>query len=512
VPDLVPVRRALVSVSDRTGIVDLCRGLAEAGAEILATDSTGRHLAEAGVRTTPVAAVTGFPEMLGGRVKTLHPRIHAGILADRDDPDHLRQLAEAGIAPIDLVVVTLYPFREAAAAGRPWREVVEQIDVGGPALLRAAAKNHASVAVLCDPARYPAVLEEIRERGGTTAATRRRLAAEAFAHVASYDAAVARWMARDETFPARLVLAFERVAPLRYGENPHQEAALYAAEGAGPGSLARARQLQGKELSYNNLLDLDAAWACVSDLDGPACVIVKHATPCGVAVAEDPAAAYRRAVDADPVSAFGGVVAFDREVPEAAARAIAGVFTECVVAPGYAPEALAVLADKRNLRLVAVEGRSEEPVAGRWISGGLLLQTTDRVREDRAAWRVVTKAHPTEEQWRDLTFAWTVAKHVRSNAIVLAAGGATVGIGGGQTSRVDAVEIACRKAGDRARGAVLASDAFFPFRDGIDAAAAAGVAAVVQPGGSVRDEEVVAAADEHGMAMVLTGVRHFRHG
>ncbi len=510
--DLVRVTRALVSVSDRTGLAAFGQGLAGLGVEIIATDSTGRHLAEKGVKTTPVAAVTGFPEMLGGRVKTLHPLIHGGILADRGDPEHLAQLAEAGIGLIDLVVVNLYPFREAVAKDLPWPEVVEQIDIGGPTLVRASAKNHAGVGIVVDPGRYDAVLTEIRAEGGLTAETRRRLAAEAFAHTAAYDAAIARWMARDETFPARLSLAFEREMELRYGENPHQSGALYAAQDAGPGSLARGRRLQGKELSFNNLLDLDAAWLAANDFDHTACVIVKHAIPCGVATASTDAQAYERALESDRVSAFGGVVAFNREVSEEAARTMAEIFTECIAAPGFSEGALRAFSDKKNLRLLAIDGKPEPAYTGRWISGGLLLQTADAAAEERSSWRVVTKAQPTEEQWRDLAFAWKACKHVRSNAIVFASGGATVGIGGGQTSRVDAVEIAARKAGDRAKGAVMASDAFFPFRDGLDAAGAAGVVAAIQPGGSVRDDEVIAAADEHGIAMVFTGVRHFRHG
>jgi len=512
VPDLVRVKRALVSVSDRTGLAAFCAGLAELGVEIVATDSTGRHLGEHGVATTPVAAVTGFPEMLGGRVKTLHPLIHGGILADRGDPEHLSQLAEAGIELIDLVVVNLYPFREAVAKGLEWAEVIEQSDIGGPTLVRASAKNHAGVGIVVDPARYDAVLGEIDAHGGLSAETRRALAAEAFAHTAEYDAAIARWMTREEAFPARLSLPFERIMELRYGENPHQQGALYAAAGPHPGALARGRQLQGKELSFNNLLDLDAAWVAVNDFDDVACVIVKHAIPCGLATAGTDAHAYERALESDRVSAFGGVVAFNREVSEDAARTMAEVFTECIAAPGFSEGALRVFGEKKNLRLLAIEGKPDPAYTGRWVTGGLLLQTSDALAEDPSSWRVVTKAQPTEEQWQDLSFAWKACKHVRSNAIVFAVGGATVGIGGGQTSRVDAVEIAARKAGDRAKGSVMASDAFFPFRDGLDAAAAAGVAAVVQPGGSVRDDEVIAAADEHGMAMVFTGVRHFRHG
>ena len=511
-PELITIRSALVSVSDRTGLADLCAGLVKLGVAIVATDSTGRHLAEHGIASTPVAEVTGFPEMLDGRVKTLHPRIHGGILANRDEPEHLRQLAEAGIEPIDLVVVNLYPFREAVGKDLATPEVVEQIDIGGPTLVRASAKNHSGVGIVVDPARYGAVLEEIREKGGLSLETRRSLAADAFAHTAAYDAAIARWMAREDTFPERLSLAFERVMELRYGENPHQAGALYAAEDAGPGSLARGRQLQGKELSFNNLLDLDSAWLAVNDFDDTACVIVKHAIPCGVAIGDTDAVAYERALESDRVSAFGGVVAFNREVTEDGARAMAEIFTECIAAPGFSSGALQVFGEKKNLRLLAIDGRPDPAYTGRWISGGLLLQSADAAAEDRSSWRVVTKAQPTEEQWQDLAFAWRTCKHVRSNAIVFAAGGATVGIGGGQTSRVDAVEIAGKKAGDRAKGAVMASDAFFPFRDGLDAGAAAGIAAVIQPGGSVRDDEVIAAADEHGIAMAFTGMRHFRHG
>jgi phosphoribosylaminoimidazolecarboxamide formyltransferase/IMP cyclohydrolase len=511
-PDLVPVRRALVSVSDRTGLAEFCKGLVDAGVTIIATDSTGRHLVEHDVPSTPVSEVTGFPEMLDGRVKTLHPRIHGGILANRDEPEHMRQLEEAGIEPIDLVVVNLYPFREAAAKDLSWPEVIEQIDIGGPSLVRASAKNLSGVAIVVDPSRYADVLGEIRANGGLSAHTRGRLAAEAFAHTAAYDAAIAAWFARDVTFPKKVSMSFERVMELRYGENPHQAGALYAAEDAGPGSLSRGRQLQGKELSFNNLLDLDSAWVAVNDFEDPACVIVKHAIPCGVAIAKTDALAYDRALESDRVSAFGGVVAFNREVSEAAAKAMAEIFTECIAAPGFAAGALTLFGEKKNLRLFEIEGRPSPKYAGRWISGGLLLQTADAPEENPAEWRVVTKAQPTEDQSRDLAFAWRACKHVRSNAIVFVSGGATIGIGGGQTSRVDAVEIAAKKAGDRAKGAVMASDAFFPFRDGLDAGAGAGIAAVIQPGGSVRDDEVIAAADEHGIAMVFTGMRHFRHG
>ncbi len=510
--ELIRVRRVLVSVSDRSGLADFCRGLVEAGAALIATDSTGRYLAENGITSTPVADITGFPEMLDGRVKTLHPHIHGGILANRDEPEHMRQLADAGIEPIDLVVVNLYPFREAAQAMKPWPEVIEQIDIGGPSLVRAAAKNLSGVGIVVDPARYESVLAEIREHGGLSTSTRGRLAAEAFAHTAAYDAAISMWMSREITFPERISFALERVMELRYGENPHQAGALYAIEAAGPGALARGRQQQGKELSFNNLLDLDAAWLAANDFSDPACVIVKHAIPCGVAIAETDAAAYERALDSDRVSAFGGVVAFNGEVTEAAAKAMAEVFTECVVAPGFSEGALRMFGEKKNLRLLQVDGKPAPMYHGRWITGGMLLQTADAASETRDMWKVVTKTQPTEEQWRDLQFAWRACKHVRSNAIVFALNGMSVGIGGGQTSRVDAVEIAAKKAGDRAKGAVMASDAFFPFRDGLDAGAAAGIAAVIQPGGSVRDDGVIAAADEHGVAMVFTGMRHFRHG
>jgi phosphoribosylaminoimidazolecarboxamide formyltransferase/IMP cyclohydrolase len=378
--------------------------------------------------------------------------------------------------------------------------------------VRASAKNHSGVGIVVDPARYAEVLDEIKAHGGLSAATRRRLAADAFAHTAAYDAAIARWMAREETFPERLSFAFERMMELRYGENPHQEGALYAAEGPHPGAIARGRQLQGKELSFNNLLDLDAAWLAANDFAEPACAIIKHAIPCGLAIGANDAEAYERALESDRVSAFGGVVAFNGEVSEAAAHTMAEIFTECIAAPGFSEGARKLFAVKKNLRLLEIEGRPEPRYTGRWITGGLLLQTADVAHEGRDIWRVVTKAQPTEDQWRELAFAWCACKHVRSNAIVFASGGATVGIGGGQTSRVDAVEIAAKKAGDRAKGAVMASDAFFPFRDGLDAGAAAGIAAVIQPGGSVRDDEVVAAADEHGIAMVFTGMRHFRHG
>ncbi len=509
--DDLQVRTALVSVSDRTGLDDFCRGLGGLGVRIIATDSTGRFLAENGIETTPVADVTGFPEMLGGRVKTLHPHLHGGILADREEPGHLEQLAEAGIDRIDLVVVNLYPFRDAVARDLPWREVVEQIDIGGPSLIRAAAKNHTGVGVVVAPEQYALVLAEL-QHGGLSAATRRALAARAFEHTAAYDASIARWMNRDEPLPGTLVLGLERARDLRYGENPHQRGALYAEIDQPAGTLARAPLLQGKELSYNNILDLDAAWAAANDFGEPVCVIVKHGIPCGIGAASDCSTAYARALESDRVSAFGGVVALNRTLDARTAGMITQIFTECVAAPAVDPDAREILAAKPNLRVVEVGAWHRPKLTYRFVSGGVLVQESDDHEDDRAAMRVVTKTEPTPSQWADLLFAWRCVKHVRSNAIVFAIDGATIGIGGGQTSRVDAVDIAARKAGDGAKGCVLAGDAFFPFRDGIEAAAAAGVAAVIQPGGSVRDEEVVEACEEHGMTMVLTGVRHFRHG
>jgi phosphoribosylaminoimidazolecarboxamide formyltransferase / IMP cyclohydrolase len=511
-PDLIPVRTALVSVSDRTGLAELCASLAKLGVRLIATDSTGRYLAEQGIQMTAVAEVTGFPEMLDGRVKTLHPKIHAGILADRDKPEHLKQLTEAGIDPIDLVVVNLYPFREAVATGQPWQHVLEQIDIGGPTLVRASAKNHTGVAVVVNPNRYADVLTEITERGGLTADTRRSLASEAFAHTAAYDAAISAWMHREIDFPEQISIPLKREAILRYGENPHQRGALYAEIDAAEGTLARATQLHGKELSFNNYLDLDAALNAAMDFAEPACAIIKHAIPCGLAIGDDGAQAYERALECDRVSAFGSVVAFNRPVTETAARLLAEIFTECIVAPGFDAAAMDVLTGKKNLRLLQLHGEVPSERSYRRLSGGFLAQDPDTAPDERDTMRVMTKMQPTEGQWADLLFAWRVCKHVRSNAIVLAREGATVGIGGGQVSRVDAAEIAAHKAGDRAKGSVMASDAFFPFRDGLDVGANAGVTAVIQPGGSVRDDEVIAAADEHGIAMVFTGTRHFRHG
>ncbi|MGF1646313.1 MAG: bifunctional phosphoribosylaminoimidazolecarboxamide formyltransferase/IMP cyclohydrolase [Kineosporiaceae bacterium] len=520
-----PIRRALVSVSDKTGLAELARGLAAAGVEIVSTGSTARVIAEAGAAVTPVERLTGFPESLDGRVKTLHPAVHAGVLADVRRADHLAQLADLGIEPFELVVVNLYPFAATVASGAAPDEVVEQIDVGGPALVRAAAKNHASVAVVVEPGGYADVLAALGA-GGFTAAARRRLAARAFAHTASYDVAVASWLharaapTEDGPLPPWLGGTWERVAPLRYGENPHQAAALYRPVSGRPG-LADARLLHGKEMSHNNYLDTDAAVRAAYDHDGPAVVIVKHANPCGVAVgssdAADPLAqAHARALDCDPVSAFGGVVAANRPVTAAMAAQVAEVFTEVVAAPGFDPGALDLLSARRTVRLLQLPDPPPRPaVELRAVAGAALLQVADRFQapgDAPDAWNLATGDPADPETLADLVFAWRAVRAVKSNAILLARGGAAVGIGMGQVNRVDSCRLAVERAGaERARGAVAASDAFFPFPDGLRVLVDAGVRAVVQPGGSVRDGEVVAAAASAGATMYLTGARHFAH-
>ncbi len=505
------VRRALISCFDKTGVAELAAALAAADVQILSTGSTAGVIRDAGIEVTEVADVTGFPECLDGRVKTLHPRIHAGILADRHVDEHLAQLDELEVGPIDLVVVNLYPFQDTVAAGATEADVVEMIDIGGPTMVRAAAKNHRSVGVLVDPADYDEALAQISEHGGLTDDLRRRLASTAFQHTAAYDAAVATWFQREHALPEQLSIALPRTAVLRYGENPHQAAALYT-DGS-VGGLAAAEQLGGKELSYNNLLDTDAAWGMAIDLDEPCVAIIKHTNPAGMAVAADLATAYERALEGDPVSAFGGIVASNRPIDAATAERIIEVFTEVVIAPGFEDAALEVLRTKANLRILSMP--SARRPQGAWqirsVTGGLLVQDADVGDEPWDEWRVVTSAQPDEATLADLRFAWTVCKHTKSNAIVLAKDRQLVGVGAGQMSRVDSVRLAVERSGERHTGAVLASDAFFPFRDGPDAAAAAGVAAIVQPGGSVRDEEVIAAADEHGIPMVFTARRHFRH-
>ncbi|MEX0657735.1 MAG: bifunctional phosphoribosylaminoimidazolecarboxamide formyltransferase/IMP cyclohydrolase [Egibacteraceae bacterium] len=508
----VPVRRALVSVYDKEGLGDFAHGLAAAGVEIISTGSTATSIRDAGVAVTDVSQVTGFPEILDGRVKTLHPAVHAGILADRDKRAHVDALEELAVRAIDLVVVNLYPFR--ATVADPDVEVataIEMIDIGGPTMLRAAAKNHAHVGVVVDRSDYPAVLDEIAD-GGLPASTRARLAAKAFAHTAAYDADVAAWFARDQGFGPQHGPVYRKVADLRYGENPHQAAAYYVERGE-PWGLGSARQLHGKELSYNNLLDTDAAWLMAADFADPCVAIIKHTNPAGLAVADTLAGAYPAALAGDPISAFGGIVAANRPVDGDTARQVVEVFTEVVVAPGFTEEALQVLRGKANLRVLQIErpGMPGAALVARSVSGGMVVQEADAVPEEPDRWTVPTAAQPDPAQRDELAFAWQVAKHVKSNAIVLTRDHAAVGVGAGQMSRVDSVRLAVEKSGGRVAGAVLASDAFFPFRDGVDAALDAGVTALIQPGGSVRDEEVVAACDERGVPMVLTGRRHFRH-
>ena len=512
------VRRALVSVSDKGGVVEFARGLAACGYSILSTGGTAALLAREGIAVTEVSAYTGFPEMLDGRVKTLHPRIHAGLLARREDPKHMAALAQAGIETIELLVVNLYPFQATVAREDcTLEEAVENIDIGGPAMLRAAAKNYGSVAAIVDPADYPHVLGELRMQGAVSAETRLALARKAFAHTAAYDGAVANYLTapRGAEYPAVLTLQFHKLQDLRYGENPHQSAAFYRDARPVPGALAGYRQVQGKELSYNNIADADAAWECVKQFGEPACVIIKHANPCGVAVGASLLAAYEKAFATDPVSAFGGILGFNRALDPATAAAVSKQFAEVVIAPRVEPEALRLLEAKANLRILEVPlARDTQVHDYKRIGGGLLVQSTDSRLVERKELRVATRRQPDEAQWSDLLFAWRVAKFVKSNAIVFCRDGATLGVGAGQMSRVDSVRIAALKAAAAKlslAGSAVASDAFFPFRDGLDALAEAGARAVIQPGGSVRDDEVIAAADEHGIAMVFTGVRHFRH-
>jgi phosphoribosylaminoimidazolecarboxamide formyltransferase / IMP cyclohydrolase len=529
--DQVRVSRALLSVSDKTGLVDFARALHARGVALVSTGGTHRALLEAGLPVTEVADLTGFPEMMDGRVKTLHPAVHGGLLAIRDNPEHQAALAAHGIGAIDLLVVNLYPFEATIAADRPDADCIENIDVGGPAMIRAAAKNHADVAVVTDVSDYETVLTELAAHDGATRAElRRRLAQKAFARTAAYDAAIANWMAgRFGTDEPGLFRAFggSLAQGLRYGENPHQKAAFYRAPGRARAGVATARQLQGKELSYNNFNDTDAAYECVAEFDPArtaAVAIIKHANPCGVAEGASLLDAYERALRCDPTSAFGGIVALNRTLDAEAARRIVEIFTEVIIAPDATPEAAAIVAGKKNLRLLLAGGLPDPRAPGetvRTLSGGLLVQGRDAAVVDDMPLQVVTKRAPSEAELADLRFAYRVAKHVKSNAIVYAKDGATVGIGAGQMSRVDSSRIAAWKAAEGAKrlnlpeslavGSVVASDAFFPFADGLLAAAEAGATAVIQPGGSMRDSDVIAAADEAGLAMVLTGHRHFRH-
>ena len=520
-------KRALLSVYRKDGIVELARGLAERGFEIVSTGGTAADLGKAKVPVVPVARVTGFPEILDGRVKTLHPVIHAGILARRERPEHMKALSQHDIAPVDVVVANLYPFEDKVAKGSAFEEALENIDVGGPAMLRAAAKNFRHVAAVVDPADYALLLEQLDRPGGIDGPTRLFFAQKAFRHTAHYEAAIAAYFAQvevrdgaygvadsDDVFPYRLTLNYEKVQDLRYGENPHQRAAFYSDLGSTLYSVAAARKVQGKELSFNNILDLDAAWRLVTELPEAACVIVKHTNPCGTAVGSGTREAYERAWACDPTSAFGGILAFNRRLEGPTAEKIASVFVEAVIAPGLEPAARKALAKKPNLRVMDMDTTSIHKVSGfdvRRVMGGLLAQQWDLHRLERDKCEVMTKRKPTDQEWKAMLLAWTVVKHVKSNAIVYANAVQTVGVGAGQMSRVDAARIAAQKAQLPLKGTAAASDAFFPFRDGLDEIARSGAAAVIQPGGSIKDDEVIAAADEHGLAMVFTGVRHFRH-
>jgi phosphoribosylaminoimidazolecarboxamide formyltransferase / IMP cyclohydrolase len=530
--DIVRVGRALLSVSDKTGLVDLARALAEAGVELISTGGTAAALSGAGLAVVDVAQVTGFPEMMDGRIKTLHPRVHGGLLAIRSEPAHQAAMIANDIAPIDLLVVNLYPFEETLTRSASFEDRIENIDIGGPAMIRAGAKNHDDVTVIVDVDDYPRLIDELRLNGGaTTLAFRRRMAQKAYARTAVYDAAISNWLAREIREPAPKWRAFGGVlhqsfGALRYGENPHQSAALYLTAEPRPG-VAGARQVQGKELSYNNINDTDAAYELVAEFDpaaSAAVAIIKHANPCGVALAPTLLEAYEKALACDPVSAFGGVIALNRRLDGPSARRIVELFTEAIIAPDADDEALAIVAARRNLRLL-IAGALPDPgvptLGVRSVAGGLLVQDRDNGALEDEALKVVTKRAPTQAEMADLRFAWRVAKHVKSNAIVYARDSATVGVGAGQMSRVDSARLAARKAEEaaksaastepRTRGSVVASDAFFPFADGLVATIEAGATAVIQPGGSVRDAEVIAAADEAGAAMVFTGIRHFRH-
>ena len=514
----MPVRRAMVSVYDKTGLTDLARGLHDAGVVIVSTGSTAATIAAAGVPVTTVEDLTGFPECLDGRVKTLHPKVHAGMLADRRRPEHVAQLEQLGVEAFDLHVGNLYPFTATVASGAGFDDCIEQIDIGGPAMLRSAAKNHASVAVVVDPRRYAEVLDAVRG-GGFTLEQRKRLAAAAYAHTAAYDTAVATWFSsqtlrEDEGWPTYSGVALERAGVLRYGENPHQRGALYVNRAA-PAGLAQGTVLHGKAMSYNNYVDADAAVRAAFDFAEPAVAIIKHTNPCGIAVGADVAEAHRRAQACDPVSAFGGVIATNRPVTKAMAEQVADVFTEVLVAPSFDDDAFGLLSQKKNLRLLELsEGFQPDAMELRQISGGMLVQTPDRIDadgDDPATWRLATGAAADEATLADLAFAWRACRGVKSNAILLASGQATVGVGMGQVNRVDSARLAVSRAGDRAAGAVAASDAFFPFADGLRVLTDAGVRAVVAPGGSVRDAEVVAAAEVAGVTLYLTGTRHFAH-
>ncbi|MFG1607276.1 bifunctional phosphoribosylaminoimidazolecarboxamide formyltransferase/IMP cyclohydrolase [Actinoplanes sp. NPDC049265] len=511
-----PIKRALLSVYDKNGLVELAKALHAAGVQIVSTGSTAKTVEGAGIPVTKVEELTGFPECLDGRVKTLHPKVHAGLLADLRLPAHEQQLADLGVEPFELLVSNLYPFTETVASGASEDECVEQIDIGGPAMVRAAAKNHPSVAVVTSPSAYPLILQALDE-GGFTLTQRKHLAARAFADIAEYDVAVANWcatvLAADE-WPEFAGTALKRETALRYGENPHQQAALYADPAAPPG-LAQAEQLHGKEMSYNNYVDADAAWRSANDFTAPCVAIIKHANPCGIAIGADVAEAHRKAHACDPVSAFGGVIAVNQQVSVELAEQIADIFTEVIVAPAFAPSALELLREKKNLRVLVAPAWAPAPAETKQIGGGVLVQMADRIDapgDDPAGWTLATGAAADAETLRDLAFAWRAIRSVKSNAILLAHDGATVGVGMGQVNRVDSARLAVSRAGDRASGSVAASDAFFPFPDGLEVLLEAGVRAVVQPGGSIRDNLVIEAAEKAGVTVYLTGTRHFFHG
>lgn len=521
--DKIKIGRAIISVSDKTGVVEFAKGLKEMGVEILSTGGTARSLRDAGVVAVEVSEYTGFPEMMEGRLKTLHPKISGGILADRRKEEHMAQIADAAIEPIDLVCVNLYPF--AATIAKPdvsLDEAIENIDIGGPTMIRAAAKNFEGVAVVVSAAWYPKILDEMRKNGGQLSReTRFALCKEAFKHTAEYDTTIAGYLAgrdgdeaAESAFPASQTLTFEKIMDTRYGENPHQKAAYYRQMGAPAEALVNFKQIHGKELSYNNILDMDSAWGLACEFSEPACAIIKHNNPCGCALGATLADAYRKAYASDEVSAFGGIVAVNQIVDRESAEEMAKIFLEVVIAPGYSQEALDVLTKKADIRLIDTGGVTKKTYFGtdiRRVDGGVLIQDFDNIEEPVDAWKVVSEAQPTAEQLKDMAFAWKVAKHVKSNAIIYVKDQATVGVGAGQMSRVDSTWLGARKGGDKVKGAVVASDAFFPFRDGLDAAVEAGAAAIVEPGGSMRDDEVIAAANEHGISLVFTGKRHFRH-
>ncbi len=509
-------KRALISVSNKEGIVAFAKGLLDQGVEIISTGGTKKLLEENGMHVTGISAITDFPEILDGRVKTLHPSVHAGILAIRDNKEHQQQLKERSIQPIDIVVVNLYPFKETISKSDVvFADAIENIDIGGPTMLRSAAKNHQDVTVVVDPDDYDAVLNQLADKGETTVELRKQLAAKVFRHTAQYDALIAQYLTEQVgvEFPESYTVTYEKKQALRYGENPHQQAAFYKEVLPHSGSVTSAKQLHGKELSYNNINDADAALSIVKELQRPAAVAVKHMNPCGVGVADSLEDAFSRAFEADPVSIFGGILAFNREVDRGTALKLKEIFLEIVIAPGFTKEALTILTAKKNIRLLAVDMNAPSKIAKKLTSipGGLLVQEEDHYTLEEASITIPTQKEPTKEEWEDLKLAWQVVKHVKSNAILLVKEDRTIGVGAGQMNRVGAAEIAIKQAGDKAKGAVMASDAFFPMDDTVEAAAKAGITAIIQPGGSIRDEDSIKKCDEYGIAMVFTGVRHFKH-